>query len=146
MADGERGYQLQPQPESRYCSPGAEVHRDGDDGPVMKPRSGQVRSGRTGPGQTKPWQRFNWGPHGAASLIPHRSSAASRWVLVFSRSRTGQAGKQSARWLDGWDGIEMTACPGCRGPSASNDGRPKLPVDISLHHREIDDASLSTRD
>lgn len=72
----------------------AEVHRD--DGPVMKPRSGQVRPGQASPGRSKPWQQFNWGPHGAASLI---LIAASRWVWsCFSVGATSRlAGKKAGR-------------------------------------------------
>lgn len=120
MADGvghrdEQGNQLKPQPESRYCCPGAEVHRDDDDGPVMKPRSGQVRSGRTGPGQTKPWQRFNWGPHGAASLIPHRSKQVGSGLFPFAH-RPGRQAVSAMAWWVGWDrddGLPRASWPVC---------------------------------
>lgn len=100
-------------------------------------RSGQVRPAQA---QSKPWQQSDWGPHGAASLFLHRSKQVGMVsCLLLLHQQAGRQGNQhasrpSARQLLVGE-IASRWLPATR--SISTGGRLELPVNISLHHREI---------
>lgn len=130
----------------RSANPGtaqAEVHRDDDDGPVMKPRSGQVRPGQASPGQLRPDQAMaavQLGPPRGGQPVSHRKQAGGYDLFCWCTpaSRAGKTGNQAGCQHDSSVG-EMGSRwrPASSVPSCvSNGGDLDLSVDISLHHRE----------